>query len=54
VGLVAKMALPAVHPIWRAIVVLGLFGAMYLGSALALGVSEARQALGRVRRLLGR
>jgi putative peptidoglycan lipid II flippase len=54
VGLVAKMALPAVHPIWRAIVVLGLFGAMYLGSALALGVSEARQALARVRRLLGR
>ena len=54
VGFVAKMALPAVHPIWRAIVVLGLFGAVYLGFTLGLGVSEARQALARVRRLLGR
>jgi putative peptidoglycan lipid II flippase len=54
VGFVAKMALPAVHPIWRAIVVLGLFGGVYLGSTLGLGVSEARQALARVRRLLGR
>jgi len=54
VGLLAKLALPALHPIPRAIVVLGLFGAVYLGSTLALGVSEARQALARLRRLLGR
>jgi putative peptidoglycan lipid II flippase len=54
VGLLAKLALPAVHPITRAIVVLGLFGAVYLGTTLALGVSEARQALARARRLLGR
>jgi putative peptidoglycan lipid II flippase len=54
VGLVAKLALPAVHPIPRAIIVLGLFGVVYLGSTLALGVSEARQALARARRLLGR
>src|SRR6266403_681760 len=53
-GLLAKLALPAVHPIPRAIIVLGLFGAVYLGSTLALGVSEARQALARIRRLLGR
>jgi putative peptidoglycan lipid II flippase len=54
VGLVAKLALPAaMHPVPRAIVVLGLFGAVYLGSTLALGVSEARQALARARRLLG-
>jgi ABC-type phosphate/phosphonate transport system permease subunit len=41
------------HPVPRAIVVLGLFGAVYLGATLALGVSEARQALARARRLLG-
>ena len=54
VGLLAKLALPAMHPIWRAIVVLGLFGVVYLGSTLTLGVSEARQALARARRFLGR
>ncbi len=54
VGLLAKLALPDARPIPRAIVVLGLFGAVYLGSTLALGVSEARQALARARRLLGR
>jgi len=54
VGLLAKMAVPALHPIPRAIVVLGLFGAVYLGSTLALGVNEAKQALARLRRLLGR
>ena len=53
-GLLAKLALPAMHPIWRAIVVLGLFGVVYLGSTLTLGVSEARQALARARRFLGR
>jgi putative peptidoglycan lipid II flippase len=41
-------------PIPRAVVVLGLFGVTYLGAALALGVGEAGDALGRVRRVLGR
>jgi hypothetical protein len=36
------------------LVVLGLFGATYLGSTLVLGVAEASQALSRARRLLRR
>jgi ABC-type phosphate/phosphonate transport system permease subunit len=47
----AKLVLPPVHPILRAAVVLGLFGATYLGASLALGVSEADSALSRLRRL---
>ncbi len=54
VGFVAKLALPPVHPILRAVVVLGLFGVTYLGSTLALGVAEASRALSRARGLLGR
>jgi len=49
----AKLLLPAGHPIVRAAVILGLFGLTYLGATLAFGVSEARSALGRIRRLLG-
>jgi putative peptidoglycan lipid II flippase len=51
VGVGAKLVLPPVHPILRAAVVLGLFGATYLGASLALGVSEADSALSRLRRL---
>src|SRR5438132_8019890 len=47
-----KFALPPAHPILRAVVVLGVFGATYLGMTLALRVEEAQQALARVRRLL--
>jgi len=47
-----KLALPPLHPVARAALVLGVFGASYLGAALALGVAEASQALGRARRLL--
>ena len=54
VGFAVKLALPPLHPILRAVVVLALFGATYLGSTLALGVAEASQALSRVRRLLRR
>ena len=54
VGFVAKLALPPVHPILRAVVVLGLFGVTYLGSTLALGVAEASRALSRARGLLRR
>ena len=54
VGFAVKLALPSLHPIPRAVVVLGLFGATYLGLTLALGVAEASQALSRVRRLLRR
>ena len=54
VGFAVKLALPSLHPIPRAVVVLGLFGATYLRLTLALGVAEASQALSRARRLLRR
>jgi putative peptidoglycan lipid II flippase len=53
-GLGVKLAIPAAEPILRAVVVLGLFGTVYLGTTLALGVPEASQAWSRVRRLLRR
>lgn len=46
--------LPPMHPVLRAALVLGVFGATYLGATLLLGVAEANQALARLRRLLGR
>jgi putative peptidoglycan lipid II flippase len=54
VGFLTKLTLPPMHPIARAVIVLGLFGVVYLGSTLALGVGEASQALARVRRLIRR
>jgi hypothetical protein len=38
--------LPSLHPVVVAFAVLGPFGLVYLGAALALGVSEARAMLG--------
>jgi len=46
-------AFGALHPILRAVVVLGAFGAAYFGVTLALGVPEARALLRRVRRGTG-
>jgi len=46
-----KFILPAMHPVLRAVLVLGLFGATYLGVTFALGVDEAREAWARIRRL---
>ena len=51
-GLLVKIALPPVHPVIRAVVVLAIFGATYLGVALALKVDEASRALERARRML--
>jgi len=51
-GLLVKIALPPLHPVIRAVVVLAIFGATYLGVALALKVDEASRALGRARRML--
>jgi len=51
-GLLVKIVLPPVHPVIRAAVVLTIFGATYLGVALALSVDEASRALGRARRML--
>ena len=44
-----KLALPPVHPILRAALILAPFGAVYFGLTLALGVSEARRLLARVK-----
>ena len=52
VALGVKLMLPPMHPIWRAALVLGPFGATYVGITLALGVTEASQALARARRLV--
>ena len=41
------------HPIWRAVVVLAPFGLIYFAVASALGVQEARDAVGKVTRRLG-
>ena len=38
----------------QALIVLGIFGGVYLGATLLLGVREAEQALARARRLLAR
>ena len=51
-GLLVKIALPPLHPVIRAVVVLAIFGATYLGVALALKVDEASRALERARRML--
>lgn len=48
VGWGAKLVVPAWHPAWVALLVLGPFGVTYLGAALVLKVPEARSLLGRV------
>jgi putative peptidoglycan lipid II flippase len=45
-----KLVLPLGHPIVRAVIDLGLFGVVYLGVVLALGVPEARMLMRRFRR----
>jgi putative peptidoglycan lipid II flippase len=45
-----KLALPPMHPVLRAALVLGLFGATYLGAALLLGIDEAKRFLKRGRK----
>lgn len=43
-----KIALPAIHPVPLAAIVLGAFGASYMGVAFAVGVPEAASTLRRV------
>jgi putative peptidoglycan lipid II flippase len=43
-----KLALPPLHPIVSAIVVLGPYGAVFLGATWLLGIGEARTALARI------
>ena len=47
---VVKLALPPVHPIVTAIVVLTPYGIVFFGATLALGVGEASAAIARVLR----
>jgi putative peptidoglycan lipid II flippase len=42
-GWVVRAALPPLHPIAAAVLVLGAFGATYLGAAAVLGVPQARR-----------
>jgi putative peptidoglycan lipid II flippase len=44
-GWLVRSALPPVHPIPAAVLILGVFGATYLGGAALLGVSQARRLL---------
>jgi putative peptidoglycan lipid II flippase len=41
----ADYLLPELHPVIRAAVVLGIYGAMYFSMTLALGIPEARRLL---------
>ena len=54
IALGVKYVLPHLHPVLRAALVLGVFGAAYLGATSALGVAEAGQMTRRLRRLIGR
>jgi putative peptidoglycan lipid II flippase len=49
-GFGLKMVVGYVHPVVTAIVVLGIYGVIYLGLTTLLGVPEARGALRRLRR----
>jgi putative peptidoglycan lipid II flippase len=53
-ALAVKFVLPAMHPVIRAALVLGVFGLAYLGSTSAFGVAEAAQMTRRLRRLARR
>jgi putative peptidoglycan lipid II flippase len=44
-GWLFRLALPALHPILTAAIILGAFGATYLGGAALLGVPQARRLL---------
>ena len=48
IGWGIKLALPALHPIVAAVVVLGPFGLVYFGGTLALHVPEAKSVVGRL------
>ncbi len=54
VGWTAKLLLGDLHPIPQATVVLGGFGVTYFAFTSALGVSEAREVIGRAIRVLKR
>jgi putative peptidoglycan lipid II flippase len=50
---IVKLALPSVHPISRAALILLPFGVVYVGMTMVFGIPEARRVLGRLRKLTG-
>jgi hypothetical protein len=44
-GWLVRAALPPLHPIAAAVLILGVFGGTYLSGAALLGVSQARRLL---------
>jgi putative peptidoglycan lipid II flippase len=49
VGWAIKLALPPLHPIPRAVLIFLPFGGVYVGMTIALGVTQARDVLARLR-----
>ena len=48
-----KLLVNDLHPILRGVIVLGPFGLLYFGIAAALGNTESRELIGKVRRRIG-
>ena len=53
-GWAVRFVIPEIHPVLRAIPIVGAFGLVYFGVAAALGLAEARGMVGRIGRLVGR
>ena len=51
VGWALKLAMPALHPIVIAAIVLGAYGVIYIGATIVLRVPEASTALARLARM---
>jgi putative peptidoglycan lipid II flippase len=49
-GWAIRLAIPALHPVVTAILVLGPYGLVFLAMTFALGIPEAKTALTRVSR----
>ena len=47
-----KLLLPGLHVVFRGIVILGLYGLLYLGGAILAGIPEAAEAIRTIRRYL--
>lgn len=47
---VVKLALPPIHPVAAGVMILGIYGLVFLGSTLLMRIPEASTALARVRR----
>jgi hypothetical protein len=47
----AKAAIPEMHPLASAVLVLGPYGIVFVATALGLRIPEATSALARIRRL---